>query len=121
MGSAVAARRAGQPPLLGEALRALKDERLAAMVAGGRDDAFAVLYRRHHQAIFRYCLSLLRHEADARDALQGAMLAALSSLRAAAIEGSFKPWLFRIAHNQSISIIRARAREAPAQAAPAAV
>ena len=27
------------------------------------------------------------------------------------IEGAFKPWLFRIAHNQSISIIRGRTRE----------
>ena len=86
MGSTVAARRAAQPPVAGQALRALKDERLATMVASGSDDAFAVLYRRHHQAIYRYCLSLLRHEADARDALQSSMLAALSSLRSRPLE-----------------------------------
>ena len=122
MGNAVAARRAAQPPVTGQALRILKDEKLAAMVAAGSDEAFAVLYRRHHQAIYRYSLSLLRQEADARDALQSTMLAALSSLRSRPIEGSLKPWLFRIAHNHSISIIRARAREAPTEApAPAAV
>jgi RNA polymerase sigma factor (sigma-70 family) len=116
MGNAVALRTAEQPRLSGRALRILKDERLAAMVAGGSDDAFATLYGRHHQAVYRYCLSLLRQEADARDALQSSMLAALSSLRASPIEGAFKPWLFRIAHNQSISIIRGRAREAPTEA-----
>ena len=89
------------------------------MAAGGSDDAFATLYRRHHQPVYRYCLTLVRQEADARDALQSTMLAALSSLRARPIEGAFKPWLFRIAHNQSISIIRARGREAPAEAPPA--
>ena len=53
------------------------------MVAAGSDDAFATLYRRHHQAIYRYCLSILRQEADARDTLQGSMVAALTSPRPA--------------------------------------
>jgi RNA polymerase sigma factor (sigma-70 family) len=106
------------PP--GLALRVLRDEKLATMVAEGNDDAFATLYRRHHQDVYRYCLSLLRREADARDALQSSMLAALSALRARGIEGAFKPWLFRIAHNESVSIIRGRAREAPSEAPPTA-
>src|SRR5918996_2814391 len=116
MDDAVPLRTAAQPRLSGRAFRILKDERLAAMVAAGSDDAFATLYRRHHQDVYRYCLSLLHQEADARDALQNSMLAALSSLRARPIDGLFKPWLFRIAHNQSISIIRGRAREAPTEA-----
>jgi RNA polymerase sigma factor (sigma-70 family) len=49
------------------------------------------------------------------------MLAALSSLRASPIEGAFKPWLFRIAHNESISIIRGRSRAVPASAVASAV
>ena len=116
MDEAVALRAAEQPRLSGRGLRILKDEKLATLAAGGNDDAFATLYRRHHQAIYRYSLSLLGQEADARDALQSTMLAALSSLRSRPIEGAFKPWLFRIAHNQSISIIRGRAREAPTDA-----
>jgi RNA polymerase sigma factor (sigma-70 family) len=116
MSTAVALRTAHQRRLSEQALRILKDEKLAAMVAGGNDDAFAVLYRRHHQAVYGYCVSVLRQEADARDALQSSMLAALSSLRANPISGPFKPWLFRIAHNESISIIRNRSREAPAEA-----
>jgi RNA polymerase sigma factor (sigma-70 family) len=118
MSDAVALGRAGSPRLPGQALRVLNDEKLAAMVAGGRDDAFAALYQRHHQAVYRYCVSLLRQEADARDALQNSMLAALSALRANPIEGSFKPWLFRIAHNESISMIRRRGREAPTESPP---
>jgi RNA polymerase sigma factor (sigma-70 family) len=118
MDSAIALGTAGSHRLPGHALRVLKDEKLAAMVTAGRDEAFATLYQRHHQAIYRYCLSMLRQEADARDALQSSMLAALSSLRASPIDGDFKPWLFRIAHNQSISIIRGRAHESPTDAPP---
>ena len=106
------------PP--GLALRILRDEKLATMVAEGNDDAFATLYQRHHQAVYRYCRSLVRSEADARDALQSSMLAALSALRVRDIEGAFKPWLFRIAHNESVSIIRGRVREAPSEAPPVA-
>jgi RNA polymerase sigma factor (sigma-70 family) len=118
MDAAAAPGAAVHPP--GLALRMLRDEKLAAMVAEGNDDAFATLYRRHHQDVYRYCLSLLRSEADARDALQSSMLAALSALRARGIEGAFKPWLFRIAHNESISVIRGRAHEAPSEAPPTA-
>jgi RNA polymerase sigma factor (sigma-70 family) len=118
MDAAAAPGAALHPP--GLALRVLRDEKLATMVAEGNDDAFATLYQRHHQGVYRYCLSLLRSEADARDALQSSMLAALSALRARGIEGAFKPWLFRIAHNESVSIIRGRVREAPSEAPPVA-
>jgi hypothetical protein len=36
-------------------LRRLGDERLAQMVGEGLDEAFAVLYQRHYQALYRYC------------------------------------------------------------------
>jgi hypothetical protein len=51
MDDAVALRTAGQLRPTGAASRILKDEKLAAMVAAGSDDAFATLYRRHHQAV----------------------------------------------------------------------
>lgn len=35
------------------ALALLSDERLAARAAAGDGDAFAVLFRRHHQAVYR--------------------------------------------------------------------
>jgi RNA polymerase sigma factor (sigma-70 family) len=92
------------------ALRALGDERLARMVEGGSDPAFAAIYGRYAPILHGYCRSLLRDEDEAGDALQNSMLKALQAMRRAGRTGPLRPWLFRIAHNESVTILRARTR-----------
>ena len=90
-----------------------RDERLAERAARGDHHAFAELYRHHHQRLYRYCLSLVGDPEDAADALQSTMANALSALeRGEAIRG-VRPWLFRIAHNAAIDLIRLRSPRAP--------
>src|SRR5438105_3325659 len=86
----------------------LGDERLARLVGEGNERAFATLYGRFHQALYRYCHSMLRHEADAQDALQSTFTSALVALRRGQRDAPLRPWLFRIAHNESISLVRRR-------------
>src|SRR6516162_4747099 len=62
--------------------RLLSDERLTRLVSKGSARAFAVLYQRHHQALYRYCRSIVRNQEDAQDALQSAMMRALEALQA---------------------------------------
>ena len=95
------------PPLPGPALKLLSDERLARRAATGDTTAFALIFERYHQGIYRYCRSMLNHE-DASDALQSTMVAALRSLPGERRDISLKPWLYRIAHNESVSLIRRR-------------
>ena len=76
------------------------------------DAAFARVYEHHHQALYRYCRSILRHEQDAQDALQSAMMRAYVALQTERRELDLRPWLFRIAHNESINILRRRNRAA---------
>jgi len=73
-----------------------------------RNDAFTKLYERHHQALYRYCRSIVRHDEDARDALQSTFTKAYRALQTEGRDVDLRPWLFRIAHNESISLIRAR-------------
>jgi len=87
------------------------DERLARLVARGDEAAFRHLYERYHQPLYRYCRSLLRHEADAQDALQSAFASAFSALRGGQRDAPVRPWLFRIAHNESVSLLRRRRPE----------
>jgi RNA polymerase sigma factor (sigma-70 family) len=84
------------------------DERLARLVSKGNERAFATLYRRHHQALYRYCRSIVRDEDDAQDALQSAMTRALVSLRSQERDLAVRPWLFRIVHNEAVSVLRRR-------------
>ena len=101
----------------GAALRLLGDDRLARRAAHGDREAFAVLYRRHHQALYRYCRAILGNSEDAADALQNTMAAALRSLPGDDTEIRVKPWLYRIAHNESVSVLRRRAPHANLEAA----
>jgi RNA polymerase sigma factor (sigma-70 family) len=89
-------------------LRLLSDERLARRVAEGDRQAFAALYQRHHQALYRYCRGILGNAEDAADALQSTMAAALRALPGEQREIRVKPWLYRIAHNESITLLRRR-------------
>ncbi len=93
----------------GAALRLLGDDRLARRAASGDREAFAVLYQRHHQALYRYCRAILGNGEDAADALQNTMTAALRALSGERREIRVKPWLYRIAHNESVSLLRRRA------------
>lgn len=86
----------------------LGDERLARLAAAGHARAFAVVYERHHQAIYRYCRSILRHDADAQDAVQSTFAAAFAALARGQRDAPIRPWLFRIAHNESVSALRRR-------------
>ena len=96
----------GRVPVAG--LRLLGDDRLARRAAEGDGQAFAALYQRHHQALYRYCRAILGNPEDAADALQNTMTAALRALPGERREIHVKPWLFRIAHNESITLLRRR-------------
>jgi len=45
-----------------------RDERLARLAADGNREAFAVIYERYHQVLYRYCHSILGNPQDAFDA-----------------------------------------------------
>jgi RNA polymerase sigma factor (sigma-70 family) len=91
--------------------RLLSDEWLARLVGRGSARAFAVLYERHHQSLYRYCRSIVRDEHDAQDALQATMTQAYAALSAKERDLAVRAWLFRIAHNESISLLRKRERD----------
>lgn len=84
------------------------DERLARLASLGRDDAFGALYERHQPALFAYCRTMLRDDDDARDALQSAALKALTAIARDEPPHSPRAWLFRIVHNEAITIMRRR-------------
>jgi RNA polymerase sigma factor (sigma-70 family) len=89
-------------------LALLGDEQLARLVESGSEPAFATIYARHHQRLYRYCRSVLRDSDDAYDALQSTLAGALAALQRGQRDAPLRPWLFRIAHNEAVSLIRRR-------------
>jgi RNA polymerase sigma factor (sigma-70 family) len=89
-------------------LRALSDDRLARLAADGDVDAFAAIYARHCQGLYHYCVSLVGDRDDAGDALQSTLVKALKAIATQSQPGGLRAWLYRIAHNEAMSVIRAR-------------
>jgi RNA polymerase sigma factor (sigma-70 family) len=89
-------------------LRIRSEGALRSRAARGDAAAFAAAYERHHQALYRYCRSILRHDEDAQDALQSTFTRAFAALQDEQRDFELRPWLFRIAHNEAISILRRR-------------
>ncbi|HWD69036.1 MAG TPA: RNA polymerase sigma factor [Solirubrobacteraceae bacterium] len=84
------------------------DERLAEEAGAGSERAFTTLFQRYHQQLYRYCRSLTGSDQDAQDALQTTFTKALIAMRQRRRNAPLRPWLYRIAHNESITLIRSR-------------
>jgi RNA polymerase sigma factor (sigma-70 family) len=87
---------------------ALGDDVLARRVRNGDDLAFEELYRRYHARLYRYCVSVLGNPQEAEEALQSAMFSAYRALRERERELHLRAWLYRIAHNQCLDLLRRR-------------
>jgi RNA polymerase sigma factor (sigma-70 family) len=88
--------------------RLLSDERLTQRAIGGDEAAFAAIFRRYHQNLFRFCLAIVGNPDDASEALQNTMIKVLRALPGEERKIELKPWLYRIAHNESIDLLRRR-------------
>jgi RNA polymerase sigma factor (sigma-70 family) len=86
----------------------VSDERLVRRAVGGEERALAAIFDRYHQRLYRYCLAILGDSQDAQDALQNTMLKVLRALPGEKREIKLRPWLYRIAHNESIELLRRR-------------
>ncbi|HEY7213700.1 MAG TPA: sigma-70 family RNA polymerase sigma factor [Thermoanaerobaculia bacterium] len=88
--------------------RLLPDDRLARRAAAGDQRAFEAIYTRYEQDLYRFCLAMVGNPADAQEALQNTMVKALRGLRGEKREIKLKPWLYRIARNESVDTLRKR-------------
>jgi RNA polymerase sigma factor (sigma-70 family) len=88
------------------------DERLVEMVRQGDAAAFEVLYDRYHLRILSFCRHMLGSQPDGEDATQHAFVALHRHVTADDRPVDVKPWLFQVARNRCLSIIRARREHA---------
>ena len=90
---------------------------IVARARSGDQDAFAELVERHRTATWSVCLRVAGNRHDAEDALQDALTAAWLHLDRFRGDSRFGTWLYRIAANASLAVVRRR-REAPVDEIP---
>src|SRR3954447_7539871 len=101
------------PRLGGRLLLARRsDERLVELVRQGDAAAFEVLYDRYHLRILSFCRHMLGSQPDGEDATQHAFVALHRHITADERPVDVKPWLFQVARNRCLSLIRSRREHA---------
>lgn len=93
----------------------LSDTVAVAQARAGDSGAFRVLVERHSRNLFRLAYRMTGHEQDAEDVVQETFLRAYKQLARFDERASFGTWLYRIAANCSLDMIRARKRRSEQQ------
>ena len=93
-------------------LRTDIDQRLVELARAGDVAAFEAIVVRYREPLLWHCRRMLT-PAEAEDAVQEAFLAACRSINHTGPELRLRGWLFRIAHNAAVGILRRRARWRP--------
>jgi len=86
------------------------DAELIELVLAGRQEAYSALVRRHHPRVMSLCVSMLGDRALAEDAAQDVFLKAYRRLRDFRGDAAFSTWLYRVASNRCLDLLRSAAR-----------
>lgn len=77
----------------------------------GDAGAFAILYERHRGGLYRFCLRMCRDGARAEEVFQDAWMNLINARDRYRVEARFKTYLYQIAHNRVIDVLRKDGRE----------
>jgi RNA polymerase sigma factor (sigma-70 family) len=83
------------------------DEVLMQRYAGGDAKSFEALYQRHEMRVWRYLDRSLRNAAMADDLMQDVWFSVAREAAHYQPSARFSTWLFTIAHNRMVDVIRA--------------
>jgi len=91
------------------------DEAAVARARAGDEEGFRVLVERHSRTVFRLAWRMTGNEHDAEEVVQETFLNAYRRLDRYEARSSFGTWIYRIAVNCSLDLIRARRRRTGAE------
>jgi RNA polymerase sigma factor (sigma-70 family) len=100
-------------PVPASSWRAAKsDEQLARAAGRGDVAAFEALYERHHRPLLSFSRHMVGRAHDAEDVVQHTFLAADRAFRDGKVPKTVRAWLYTVARNRCVSVLRARREDA---------
>jgi RNA polymerase sigma factor (sigma-70 family) len=101
-------------PLCSRRLLALaSDDTLVEQIRRGNEAAFSVAFERHVAGLLGFCRHMVGSREEAEDVVQHAFAAAFRDLAGPSErELALKPWLYAIARNRCLSVLRSRPEQA---------
>src|SRR5947209_2027638 len=86
----------------------ITDAAIVAQVLAGDREAFRLLVERHTRSIYSVAYRMTENQQDAEEIVQETFLRAYKSLGRFELRSSFSTWLYRIAVNRSLDLLKAK-------------
>ena len=84
----------------------LSDETIVSHVTAGDIDEYAKIISRYNEKLHRYVLYMIKDDQAAADIVQDTFIKAYRNLKSFNISQRFSPWIYRIAHNETMNALR---------------
>lgn len=85
---------------------ALEEQRLAALVSEGDQEAFRVLFERHSGRVYRFCMLMLGDKAASEDIYQEAFVAFWQACKAGKTMYNVQGYLITVARSRCLNYLR---------------
>ena len=86
----------------------MEDSEVVGSIVAGDPHGLVDAFDRHADPLYKYCRTLLRDPSDAADAVQDAFVIAASRLDRLREPGRLRAWLYALARNESLRILRSK-------------
>lgn len=91
----------------------LTDEDIVDRIRSGNRDLYAVIMERYSQKLMRYVLNLVHDDDQAAHIVQDTFIKSYINLSGFDSHKKFSSWIYRIAHNEALNIIKKGRKEVP--------
>lgn len=88
----------------------ITDEQVAVFIQNGDTQKFEILMDRYEPKLFRYGKRFLFDQENLQDIVQEIFLKVYENIKSFDASQKFSPWIYRIAHNTFVNVLRKRTR-----------
>ncbi|MFA6426869.1 MAG: RNA polymerase sigma factor [Candidatus Magasanikbacteria bacterium] len=89
----------------------LTDEELIAIIRQNDKELYSEIIRRYQTKLSHYLRKFIRRDDELEDVLQDVFIKAYRNLNDFNVHKRFSPWIYRIAHNEALNMIKKYRKE----------